>query len=318
MDLPVSFTFLTAIKDGYSDFRKTVPTVLSQSDPDFEWIIVDDGSREPVANAFPELERDPRVKIMRNEQGKGQTVSLNAGIREARGTWIVRMDGDDLCSPERLAIIRRAVASAGSAQLLFSDYKVIDGSDREWAEVRMKAPLPPEFFLYLERQNNPICHPTVAFRRQAPDGRIRLFREDLVNAQDYALWKEILAEGGAAAFLHLPFPSISYRVVRDSLSGARAREQEVEKNAIRQGQTLQKGEQSRPALSDQQKNAMQAFRLLYYRFVGHAAKAPLSSDLALLRETLSLPGYFPKAMFFLIFRPLRKLLLRRLFAGIYG
>ena len=317
MDPSVSFTFLTAIKDGFEDFQKTYPTVLGQTDRDFEWIIVDDASHQPLAAAFPDLVGDARVKILRNDPGKGQTISLNSGIRAAKGTWIVRMDGDDLCSLDRLAGIRAEVERRPAAQMLFSNYSVIDAEDRQWAEVRMRTPLPKAFFDYLTHQNNPICHPTVAFRRTKADGSLRLFREDLVNAQDYALWKEILAESGPDAFLHLAIPSISYRIVRNSLSGARAREQEVEKKAIREGVVLKKGEQSRPSLSDAQKDAMQNYRLLYYRFVGKAAKATTIEDLTLLMGTLAMGGLFLKALFYVVFRPLRKVLLRRMFAGIY-
>lgn len=317
MDVPVNFTFLTALKDGFHDFAKTYPTVLKQSDPAFEWIIVDDASKEPLRDAFPDLAGDSRVKIFRHEKGQGQTVSLNEGIQASHGDWIVRMDGDDLCAPERLAEIKAAVKGAPMAVLLFSDYKIIDGTDKEWAEVRMRSPLPAPFFDYLNYHNNPICHPTVAFRRKKSDGSFRLFREDLVNAQDYALWKEIFRESGASAFLHLPKPLISYRIVRDSLSGARAKEQEVEKMAIRGNKMLARGDQTRPLLSERQKDAMQSYRLLYYRFVGKATAGSAAEDLALLKTTRALGVHFLKATFFLTLRPLRKLLLRRMFGGIY-
>lgn len=317
MDSPLTFSFLTALKDGFEDFAKTWPTVLGQTKTDFEWIIVDDGSARPLTSSFPELARDSRVRIIRNEKGLGQTVSLNRGIRESRGDWIVRIDGDDLCAPGRLAEIENALQSRPGGTLLFSDYKIIDGEDREWAEVHMRRPLSPAFFRYLNEQNNPICHPTVALLRKKADGNLRLFREDLVNAQDYALWKEIYAEGGPAAFVHLPRAVLSYRIVRNSLSGARAREQEVEKKAIREGQILEQGAQARPLLNERQKDAMQAYRLLFYRFAGQATPAPLAEDLALLFGTLSMGGHFPRALFYFAGRPLRKLLLRRLFAGIY-
>ncbi|MGZ3686003.1 MAG: glycosyltransferase, partial [Bdellovibrionota bacterium] len=237
MDSPLMFSFVTAIKDGFGDLRLTIPTVLGQTLPNFEWIIVDDASASPLAGEFPALAADPRVKILRNEQGLGQTASLNRGIDEAKGEWIVRMDGDDLCAPDRLARVEEELKAHPSTELLFSDYAVIDAANRAWAQMRMRHPLSPAFFSYLESQNNPICHPTTVFRRRKPGGAIRHFRTDLVNAQDYALWREILAESGPGSFLHLAHPSVSYRIVRDSLSGARAPEQAVEKNAIRSNQT---------------------------------------------------------------------------------
>jgi hypothetical protein len=139
-----------------------------------------------------------------------------------------------------------------------------------------------------------------------------------VNAQDYALWKEILEECGPEGFCHIPFSTVSYRIVRNSLSGARAREQRVERDAIRGGQILKPGEQKRLTLSEAQKTAMQNYRLLYYRFVGRTAPASIVEDLSLLKGTLMMAGLFPKALFFFLLRPFRSLLLTRLFAGIYG
>jgi glycosyltransferase involved in cell wall biosynthesis len=112
----MKLSFLTAIKDGFDDFRLTIPTVLTQSVRDFEWILVDDASAVPLAEAFPELARDSRIKIFRNEVGNGQTKSLNLGIQNASGDWIVRMDGDDLCAPDRLARIIEANASYPAAE----------------------------------------------------------------------------------------------------------------------------------------------------------------------------------------------------------
>ncbi len=312
-----SFSLVTALKDGFADFRATIPTVLGQTDREFEWLVVDDGSAEPVADAFPELARDPRVKVRRLAPGRGQTRALNLGIREAKGDWIVRMDGDDLCAPDRLALLRLAVAERPAAQLVFSDYAVIDEDDRVWAEVRYREPLSASFFEYLRRRNNPLCHPTVAFRRLRPSGEPRVYREDLVNAQDYALWLEILEESGPESFAHVASPTLRYRVVRGSLSGARAPEQAVEKEAIRRGQRLREGEQTRATLGDSERQAMQAYRLLYYRFAGRAGAAGLSEDLALLGAVAPLPALLPKAAFYFLFRPLRRLLLRVSLGGIY-
>jgi hypothetical protein len=62
---------------------------------------------------------------------------------------------------------------------------------------------------------------------------------------------------------------------------------------------------------------MQAYRLLNYRFAGLAATATLAEEVSLLSATRALPALFPKALSYAALRPLRALLLRFLFAGIY-
>lgn len=313
----MKFSIVTAIKDGFDDFRRTIPTILGQTNRDFEWIVVDDGSARPLGAEFPELVRDPRVQVIRIAASQGQTLCLNLGIERAIGEWIVRMDGDDLCDPGRLARISAALGNTPEAELFFSDYRVIDARDHVWSEVKMRRPLAPSFFFYLENRNNPICHPTTAFRRVKRDGSLRRYRTDLVNAQDYALWRDILKECGPGTFVHIAEPTVCYRLVRDSLSGAGAREQAIEKKAIRSELKLAAGEQVRPQLTAPQKDAMQAYRILYYRFVGHAASASLREELGLLIGTIPLPVLFLKSLLFLCLRPLRKLLLRWMFGGIY-
>ena len=102
MGVAMKFSVVTALRDGFSEFRETFHTILGQTWREFEWILVDDGSRVPLAQAFPELASDPRVRILREDTSRGQTAGLNRAIREAKGDWIVRMDGDDLCLPDRL------------------------------------------------------------------------------------------------------------------------------------------------------------------------------------------------------------------------
>ena len=245
------FSIVTALRDGFPDFGKTIPTVLGQTRTDFEWLIVDDGSKEPLSAFFPDLGKDPRVRIFREEKSKGQTVCLNQAIRESQGEWIVRMDGDDLCLNDRLEQIEQCVRQNPGAEIVYSDYEVIDEEGRIWAQIRYRQKN-KGFFRYLEHTNNPICHPTVAFRRLSM-GKLRVYREDLKNAQDYALWKEILHTQGPDSFVHIPAVTVRYRIVRNSLSGALAREQRKELAAIREGAEMQPVDRAALTLNERQK-----------------------------------------------------------------
>ncbi len=77
-----------------------VASVAAELGPDDEVIVVDDGSVTPVdAGALPVPTRALRVV----RQGRlGIVAALNAGLERARGTWIARMDADDLVLPGRI------------------------------------------------------------------------------------------------------------------------------------------------------------------------------------------------------------------------
>lgn len=86
---------------------RTLPSalqsVLSQSFTDFEVLVIDDGSTDgsaAIANSFG----DARVRLLGDRERHGLAARLNQGIDAARGAYIARMDGDDLCFPERLRL----------------------------------------------------------------------------------------------------------------------------------------------------------------------------------------------------------------------
>ena len=81
--------------------KESIDSVLAQTMPDFELIIVNDGSSDnssEVARSF----LDNRIKVIDFQENKGCYPARNAGMRAAKGKYICVMDADDLCLPERL------------------------------------------------------------------------------------------------------------------------------------------------------------------------------------------------------------------------
>lgn len=302
-----SLSVVTAIRNGLELFRQTVPSILGQAFRDWEWIVIDDASDEPIG-VYLRSFGDERIRYVRRDVPQGQTKCLNEGIRMARSERIVRMDGDDLAHPRRLEAI-----AAVDAPLVFSDYDVVSEDGQPVATVRYCDPLGAEFYAYFGR-NNPLCHPTVAFRKHSPGGEVYQYDEGLKNAQDFALWKRIRADYGNR-FAHIAEPLVQYRLVRQSLSGARAREQKHELRSIRSN-SVPKADAALRSLNPSEQDGMYAYRMLYYRFVGQSAGS-LGEDLQWLRMALKYPPVLLKSTFFWVMRPLRRGLKTLLFNGIY-
>src|SRR5690606_17474252 len=81
---------------------RAVRSVLAQTFPDFELLVVDDGSTDETADAaLAAAAGDARLRIL--DRGRcGLVAALNAGIDAARGRLIARLDADDEMLPRRL------------------------------------------------------------------------------------------------------------------------------------------------------------------------------------------------------------------------
>ena len=153
---------------------EAVQSVLDQTYHDFEIILVDDGSTEPL---LPYLEiHDPRIKYIRQDN-KGPSSARNHGINLSKGTFIAFLDSDDLFLPTKLE--RQIELMKKNPDVLFShtSYERIntEGSFIEKVESGLFSGIVyPEPIL----STCPIATPTVMIHREALKSDIR-FDESL-------------------------------------------------------------------------------------------------------------------------------------------
>jgi glycosyltransferase involved in cell wall biosynthesis len=84
-------------------FGETIASVLGQSLQAFEWIVVDDASRDAASLALlDELAADPRVRIVRHAENRGRSAARNSGFRAAACELVFVLDQDDLLAPTAL------------------------------------------------------------------------------------------------------------------------------------------------------------------------------------------------------------------------
>ena len=85
-----------------STIKRAIESVLVQTIDDFEVIAVDDGSQDNTATLVASF-TDPRVRLVRYPNNKGQIHATNVGIYEAQGKYVSFLDSDDAYLPETLA-----------------------------------------------------------------------------------------------------------------------------------------------------------------------------------------------------------------------
>lgn len=168
--------------------RTTLGTVLAQENVALEVILVD-GSADGAGRTFADTLGDPRVRV-RRMPGSGIAAKRNAGVAEARGTWIAFLDDDDLWAPTKLA---GQIGDAGDAEFVFSGCVVVDECCHERTVL-----LPPsdEHALYsnlLGANVVPAGASNVVVRTEAIRG-VGDFDEDLSILDDWDMWIRLARE----------------------------------------------------------------------------------------------------------------------------
>ena len=202
--------------DAEKTIRDSAQSVLDQTYRDWELIIIDDGSPDGTGRAARSLaETDPRIRVFTNQVNQGVSESRNFGIRNARGEWIAFLDSDDLWTPVKLQKQVERIRTDPSADLVFTGSAFMNGQG-ERAEYILKVPQTVSYRELL-RQNIISCS-SVLVRRELmmryPMGHDGMH-------EDYAVWLQILRDGGCARGIDEPL--LIYRLSAGSKSGDKKR-----------------------------------------------------------------------------------------------
>jgi glycosyltransferase involved in cell wall biosynthesis len=182
---------VTPVHDAAATLAETVASVQAQSLPDWEMILIDDGSTDGSAVLAAALAAaDPRLHCLGWAQNRGAAAARNAGIRAARGRYIAFLDADDLWLPEKLAV-QIGYMEAEGAPFTFAAVERIDAAGR----VLGSSPVPARVDHARLLRSNVIPCQTATFDREH-FGPVEM--PPLWRRQDYGLWLMLLRAGGEA------------------------------------------------------------------------------------------------------------------------
>lgn len=89
-------TIITPFYNASKHFEQTFNSVLNQTFPWYEWVIVDDGSQKEEAEYIDTYAKlDNRIKVLHKENG-GPSSARNVAIKMAATEYIMPLDADDL------------------------------------------------------------------------------------------------------------------------------------------------------------------------------------------------------------------------------
>ena len=104
----ISVLMSTYAKEKASNLEAALESVWTQTELPDEVVLVLDGpvgaEQEEVVARFAARGGIPELAVVRLDANQGLAKALNAGLERCRGTYVARMDSDDLCHPDRLAL----------------------------------------------------------------------------------------------------------------------------------------------------------------------------------------------------------------------
>ena len=186
--------------------HKAIDSILAQSHGNFELIIIDDASNDETKKILASF-TDHRVKVISNEANLGIAKSLNKGIALCNGTYIARMDADDVSIPERFEKQVNFLQKNTKVGVLGGAATLIDNCGSKLGTL---TPVKShEFIASNLALGSCVIHPTVMFNTKVVSKELILYDENYKHAQDYELWLRLISK---TLFRNLNIKLINYRI----------------------------------------------------------------------------------------------------------
>jgi glycosyltransferase involved in cell wall biosynthesis len=201
------------VHNGMPWIREAVASVLGQTAPDLELIVVDDESTDATPGALAAV-TDPRLRVIRQSR-QGLTRALNRGFALSVAPLIARLDADDIALPERLARQRAVLDARSEVGVLGTGAREVDEAGRQ-----IRLVIPPadhEALRHALIRANPIVHSSVMMRRAVLEA-LGGYDERLSVAQDYDLWMRMAA---VTRLGNIPEPLVVRRLLSRRVSVTR-------------------------------------------------------------------------------------------------
>ncbi len=216
MLLKVDISVVMSVYNGASFLKEAMDSILNQTFKNFEFIIVNDCSKDRTKNILSSYS-DSRIKLIENKKNIGLAASLNKAIKLANGIYIARMDDDDIAMPDRFEKqhsfleSHRNIGVLGTAAQWFGDREGFYKPTTENLELKYRT-----FFSCQFR------HPSVFLRNKVLQKHHIKYDESFSSAQDYDLWTRLIPY---TDFANLPNVLLKYRHHQKQISKQKRKQQ---------------------------------------------------------------------------------------------
>jgi len=187
----LNISWLIPVRDGRRWLREAIQSILDQSEPHDEIVVVDDGSVDRPVEVIPS---DARVRVV-HQSADGIVAALERGRSLCRNPLIGRIDADDVALPGRVEVQRRymadhpAVAVVGGRAIMVPEHGPLSEGMRRYVDwVNGIEDHHAELLV-----ESPLFHPSVLMRAQSIQ-RAGGYRQNGLP-EDYDLWLRVVGAG---------------------------------------------------------------------------------------------------------------------------
>jgi glycosyltransferase involved in cell wall biosynthesis len=212
----MSEPLISVIMPCYNHARflpEAVASLQAQVYPNWECIIVNDGSSDNTAQVGATLAADDsRVRLI-SQNNRGLSAARNRGLDEARGQLVHFLDADDYILPEMYEKMVKIFQTRSDVSVVYSGYQFVTAS-RDLLSSIPVLPEPADVFHDLLEGNLWPCH-AIMVRKAAVDS-VGFFDEALNACADWDLWLRIAST--ERKFVPVSREFACYRQLSDSMS----------------------------------------------------------------------------------------------------
>lgn len=209
---PPSFSVVVPAYEAATAIGETIESVLSQSPPPRDVVIVDDGSTDDLETTLAPFEG--RIKLVR-QANRGVAAARNAGLRECAGDFVLVVDADDVLLPGKLDALSRLGRRRPDLDLLCTDlhFEVEGKREGRFGEAN-RFPVEGQRREILER-----CFTIQPATRRSRLEELGGFDESLRTAEDWDCALRLILDGSVAGLYDEPLGV--YRIHPGSLTDSR-------------------------------------------------------------------------------------------------